>query len=152
MEKLKGGMRSKGRKDHKQLYKVWSTMKERCSNPNSISYPRYGAKGIKVCERWFSFDNFFEDFGHLYQEGLCIDRIDNKKGYCPENCRWVTNRENCNNTSVNVFVEYEGKTDTLSNICREHCLNYKRVHQNMKRTGSFDKAIEIERRHHVSKC
>jgi len=87
-------------------YGIWDTMRKRCLKPNMPSYKYYGAKGVTVCEKWMKFEGFFDDMGH--SNGLCLDRIDNTKGYEKENCRWVTHKENNRNKSNNVRVE--GKT------------------------------------------
>ncbi len=79
-----------------KIYKVWSSMLARCRNSNDKGFKYYGARGITVCERWYKFENFLSDMG-VPQEGLTIDRIDNNSGYRPDNCRWVTHKENCNN-------------------------------------------------------
>lgn len=78
------------------IYKVWSAMLHRCNNPNATYYNHYGGRGISVCERWHKFVCFLEDMGER-PDGLTLDRIDNNAGYAPENCRWVTHKENCNN-------------------------------------------------------
>ena len=77
-------------------YISWANMLNRCSSPNSPEFHRYGGRGITVCERWNDFRNFLEDMG-IRPEGLTIDRIDNDRGYEPENCRWVTHKENNRN-------------------------------------------------------
>lgn len=73
-------------------YRSWKEMRQRCNNPNSTQYKWYGARGIKVCERWESFDAFLEDMGER-PSGMTIDRIDNDKDYEPNNCRWLTHVE-----------------------------------------------------------
>jgi len=80
------------------LYRCWSNMKTRCENPNSKAFKWYGARGITVCAAWESFAPFMEwALRSGYSPELEIDRIDNNKGYGPDNCRFVTHKENCNN-------------------------------------------------------
>lgn len=82
-------------------YKSWQSMKERCYNPKSTSYFRYGEKGITICNRWLdSFENFLADMGER-PEGTTIDRIDGSKGYCKENCRWATKIDQSRNRKSN---------------------------------------------------
>jgi hypothetical protein len=78
------------------LYKIWSSMKNRCICPTATHYYRYGGRGIKVCDRWQQFENFYKDMGER-PEGLTLDRIDNDGDYSKENCRWVSHQENCQN-------------------------------------------------------
>ena len=77
------------------LYHSWQNMKQRCCNPKNPKYPRYGGRGITVCKEWQDITGFFawaKESG--WKQGLTIDRIDNNKGYCPDNCRWVSVSEN----------------------------------------------------------
>lgn len=78
-------------------YRIWNGMKSRCGNPVNKDYPRYGGRGITVCDQWAtSFEVFFADMG-LCPEGHSLDRIDNDKGYSPDNCRWATVKQQMSN-------------------------------------------------------
>lgn len=78
----------------------WTMMRQRCLNPKSTGYERYGGNGITICERWASFENFLHDMG-LRPEGTSLDRIDNKGNYEPTNCRWATRKQQQNNCKPN---------------------------------------------------
>ncbi len=85
---------------HSKTYSTWECMIQRCTNPNQTKFKDYGGRGIKVCDRWLKFENFLEDMGQR-PVGLEIDRINNNGNYEPGNCRWVTRKENLNNTRIN---------------------------------------------------
>lgn len=90
------------------LYETWAAMKKRCCNPNAQDYPNYGARGIKVCDRWINnFDVFLSDMGER-PKGMTIDRIDNNKGYSPDNCRWATTKQQNSNRRGNRPVNIDG--------------------------------------------
>lgn len=98
----------------------WKKMKGRCLNPNNDHWESYGGRGITVCDRWMSFDNFYVDMGQPPSRDYTIDRIDNNGNYEPGNCRWATKREQSNNTRRTAFVEYAGRNVTfreLEDLC-----------------------------------
>ena len=96
-----------------KIYEVWQHMHSRCRDKADKSYKDYGGRGIKVCQRWGRFENFYFDMGDL-PEGLTIERIDNSKGYFPDNCKWATIKEQANNKRTNIIIEYQGQHLTLS--------------------------------------
>jgi len=108
------------------VYRRWRAMINRCSNPNVKSFPDYGGRGIKVCERWSSFEAFFEDMG-LPPDGHEIERMDNDGDYCPENCTWATRDAQMNNRTNNIVLTLDGKTMTLARWAKELNLPYCRL-------------------------
>lgn len=82
-----------------RLHNIWSHMKTRCGCPTSNTYAYYGGRGISVCKEWESFEVFRDwAMANGYKDTLSIDRIENDKGYCPENCRWATHSQQMRNT------------------------------------------------------
>jgi hypothetical protein len=100
-----------------RAYTTWVNVINRCTKPRTSHYRFYGGSGITVCERWFSFENFLADMGEP-PDGLSIDRINNSLGYSPENCRWATHTEQCNNRRNSRFITHDGVTHTLSEWSR----------------------------------
>ena len=90
-------------------------MKDRCYNKHNKCFSLYGERGISICAEWLSDFNAFYSWAMTngYNDSLTIDRINNDKCYCPENCRWVTQAEQCNNERRNVFITYKGETRTV---------------------------------------
>jgi hypothetical protein len=87
-------------------FAVWRSMLDRCRLPTHQAWKNYGGRGITVCTRWQeSFENFWGDMGHTYRHGLTLDRLDNNKGYGPENCEWRTYFAQASNRRGNVVLE-----------------------------------------------
>lgn len=105
-----------------QAYSIWHDMIKRCIKPKAKNYHDYGGRGIKVCERWLLFDNFYADMGDPPM-GLSLNRIDNDGDYCPDNCRWSTAAEQNRNRRGNHWVEHNGKRMVLSDWSVESGVN-----------------------------
>lgn len=106
-------------------YKSWASMKQRCLNPNTKSYKKYGGRGIIICDRWKnSFKNFLEDMGERPKE-MTIDRIDNDGNYEPSNCRWADKDTQLKNRSNTIILEYDGKQQSLKEWSDELNIPYK---------------------------
>jgi len=110
--------------NHK-LYHVLACMKDRCSNPNNSRYNNYGNRGISVCEEWRNDFKCFYDWAiaNGYKEGLHIDRINNDGNYEPSNCRFISFKENMNNTTRNVWIEIDGIKKTAAQWGEETNIN-----------------------------
>ena len=112
-------------KSRTRLYKEWAGIIQRCENPRSTSYDRYGNMGISVCDEWHVFENFMAwalDSG--YSDKLTIDRIDYQGNYEPSNCRWVSVLEQNNNTKTNIRFLYNGENHTLAEWARIYGMKY----------------------------
>lgn len=140
---------STGYKRSKAL-SVWSGMMRRCYKPKEKAYKNYGARGITVCDRWHKFENFLEDMGQP-PEGLTIERIDNEKGYSPENCRWATPLDQVLNRRANLNFTINGKTKILSQWAEEHGINYFSLYSRVKKLGwEIERAIETPFKKHTT--
>lgn len=113
-EREKAGEKRRLYKKTKPLWSTWSSMKDRCSNPNNVKYAIYGERGISVCDWWLKYKNFERDMLSTYKKGLTLDRIDGDKGYYKENCRWATPKEQARNMRTNRIIEYNGEKRCLS--------------------------------------
>lgn len=115
-------------KNYPRLYRIWTNARYRCSNPNANNYKYYGGKGITFCEEWNKFASFCKwSLNNGYEDDLTLDRVDVNKGYEPNNCRWVTMKDQTNNKRNNVYYEYDGQLHTLSQWSEIYGLNYDTV-------------------------
>ena len=122
------------------IYRCWQAMHQRCSNPATPLYHRYGGRGISVCERWNSVHAFLEDLGHP-PAGHSLGRIDNDGNYEPGNCRWETQEQQNENTCRNRFVEWQGRTQTIKAWAQEMNLNPQQISERLRRGWSAERAL-----------
>ncbi len=115
-------------------YDRWSHMIQRCENHKNKEYRWYGARGIKVCERWHEFSNFLADMGEA-PDNLTLDRIDPNGNYEPNNCRWITQYEQTNNTRRNVVISSDIGELTMSQFCRAKNISYDRFKKLYRKGG-----------------
>ena len=138
-----------------RLYKIWKGIRTRCYNTNYAEYKNYGGRGIQVCDEWKSdflaFKSWAESSGYnssaKYQE-CTIDRIDVNGNYCPENCRWIPNAEQANNTRKTKHYSLNGEDHTLSDWCKIYGIKKQNVQARMQLGWDFEKAISTP----VRKC
>ncbi len=100
-------------------YRCWVNIRKRCEKRYSTSFKDYGARGIRVCERWQSFENFLADMGRRPSPKHSIERHDSNGDYEPGNCRWATKHEQVRNTRRSVLIEFRGRTLCLGDWARE---------------------------------
>lgn len=126
-----------------RLHNIWGHIIQRCTNPKCINYHRYGGRNITICDEWkndfMTFYKWAMDNG--YQKILTIDRIDNNKGYFPENCRWTTYKTQANNRRNNHLITYNGKTQTIAQWSREFNISANRIADRLKHGWSIEKAL-----------
>lgn len=100
-------------------YTAWHTMKQRCNCKTHKAYPMYGGRGITVCDSWnASFEAFYADMGPRPSDCHTLDRIDNDKGYSPDNCRWATMQVQSSNRRTNRKITFNGETLTIAEWAR----------------------------------
>ena len=128
-----------------RIYHAYHNMKKRCYNPNSDHYKWYGGENKGICDEWMGedgFKNFAEwSFANGYTDELTIDRIDNSKGYSPDNCRWVTPKQNCRNKRNNHLITIDGETKTLIEWCDVFGINDRTVRSRIRIGWDEVKAI-----------
>jgi len=110
-------------------------MLKRCHKPEHESFRHYGGRGIKVCERWHAFENFWEDFGNGWCPGLSVDRIDVNGDYEPGNVRWASQKVQCNNKRNNRFLETPAGRMTFSQAAEHFRIDTKTLAQRIDNMG-----------------
>jgi hypothetical protein len=132
-----------------RLYKIWTQMKARCNNHNHSQYKNYGGRGIEVCERWQSFEKFRDDLSESHDTHAAIygvrnttlERIDNDKGYNPENCKWATKKEQRRNCRQSKYYSYNGQTITAGEIADKYHIHYGTIESRLRNGWTIERII-----------
>lgn len=125
-----------GIKNSSRLYGIWLNMRSRCNNKNNKRYHDYGGRGITVCDEWNNYPAFKEwALANGYRDDLSIDRIDVNGGYCPENCRWATQREQMRNVRCNHLLTYNGQTRTMAEWAEFTGIKYHTLKKRINKYG-----------------
>lgn len=125
-----------------KMYKSWAAMKRRCDFPDELHKKYYLDKGITYCKEWADFVNFRDwALSNGYIEGYTIERIDNDKGYCPENCRWIPAKEQAVNKTSNHLVTINGVTKTISQWCNQYGVKWTTFYARIKRGWSGESLL-----------
>lgn len=127
------------------IYKLWAGMKKRCEDSRYKHYHNYGGRGIRVCERWQTFENFYADMGDRPSDRHSLDRIDNNGHYEPENCRWATATEQNRNRRNSRFITANGVTKTMTEWAEELGCDRRLIHVRLSKGWSDQEAIDGKR-------
>lgn len=136
-------------------FRGWQEMRKRCLDPRATNFERYGGRGITVCERWLTFDNFREDMGERPTKELSLDRINNNGNYEPGNCRWATAKEQANNrrkarnTTRNVFLTWRGETFCVAEWAERIGIEVHALRHRIDRGWSVERALTTPSAQHT---
>lgn len=123
------------------IWQCWCAIKARCYNSSNAGYHNYGGRGIKVCERWQSFENFYADMGDRPSDEHSIERVDNEGDYEPSNCVWATMLEQSNNTRWNVNLNIDDVTRTAMEWSRISGVSVNTIYGRLYRGVSPEEAV-----------
>lgn len=129
-----------------RIYHIWVQMKARCYNAGVQGYNHYGGRGIKVCDEWKGANGFWNFYNWAnkngYKENLSIDRIDVDGDYCPQNCRWVTYKEQAMNRHNNIIITYKQTTMSLAEWAERLNVSYFVLYNRLSKGWSIEKTLE----------
>ena len=130
-------------KSNTRLYTIWESMKSRCLYKSHARFKDYGGRGITVCNEWIhDFQTFYDwSMANGYAENLTIDRINNDKGYSPDNCRWVTIKEQENNKRSNHKITYKGETHNIKEWADILEINHRVIRKRISVGWSVERAF-----------
>ncbi len=132
-----------GKRRQIRLYKAWANMKQRCTNPNRHDYKHYGGRGIAICREWLTFQPF-KDWAVAagYAKGLTVERIDNERGYSPDNCELVTIADQQRNQRKTVKITHNGETLCINQWARRLGIHHETLRQRIKTHGP-ERAVSL---------
>ena len=122
-------------------YRAWRGMRRRCYYKKEKSYSDYGGRGIDICSRWEDYEVFLKDMGYA-PPNTSIDRIDNNKGYSPDNCRWGTISQQANNKRTSIILEFNGRKQTLKQWACELGINRQTLETRLEYGWSVDRTFQ----------
>lgn len=128
-----------GSKEHT----AWCNARTRCTNRNVPEFVHYGGRGIRMCERWESYEFFLSDMGRCPSPTHSLDRIDVNGHYEPANCRWATKEQQAQNTRTNVRIELNGETMTLSEWSRRTGISRNRIASRLRRGWTAEQTLTV---------
>lgn len=140
MGQLKHGLSPRGKPVHR-LYSTWAGMIQRCHYPKAASWKWYGAKGIKVCDRWREFKNFLEDMGPTWKPHLTLERLDNSKDYEPGNVVWETTTHQRETDSHGRIIEFKGVSQRISKWAQQIGITDVVLRLRLRKGWSIEKAL-----------
>jgi len=138
-----GGARKTHGSSKTRLYAIWGGMIQRCYNPNKKKHKKdYQDRGITVCPEWHNFEAFMDwALANGYSENLSIERIDNNKGYSPDNCKWADNKTQANNRRMCVNITFNGITQTIAQWAEEIGMKYHVLYQRLLKGWDIESAL-----------
>lgn len=141
-DNMRAKMTTHGKRDT-DTYRIWTQMLTRTRNKNYRKYEDYGGRGIQVCERWLTFENFLTDMGER-PDGMSIDRYpDNNGNYEPGNCRWATLSQQARNTRCTIRVVFQGQSISLHDACEIAGISFATAFARARRGWPQDRWLEV---------
>lgn len=129
-------------KSKTRIYRIYGAMKSRCQNPHNKYYSYYGGRGISICQEWDKFENFNEwAMANGYSDELTLDRVDFNKDYSPDNCRWVTRKQQMDNTRKTRLYEMNGEIHCLKDWGRIYNIPWATLWYRMNKGMSLSEAL-----------
>lgn len=137
---------------HTKLHKAWCNMRYRCFNAKCKFYDIYGGRGITICDEWSNYEAFRDwSLANGFAEGLSLDRIDVNGDYCPENCRWVSEKVQQNNKRDNNYLTFNGATHTIQEWADITGIGWSTIKERLKNGWTVDEALTRKPRKHTRK-